>query len=61
MEIWDSTRKHGVADEDILHAVDNPIRYREEEYDGELRVFMIGADRSGFSNSFSFLSTGPPA
>lgn len=43
----DSARKHNIDDADILHALDNPIRYREQEYGGELRVFVIGADRSG--------------
>jgi hypothetical protein len=47
VEIRDSARKHGVADVDILHAIDNPVRYREQEYDGELRVFIIGADTRG--------------
>lgn len=45
--IADGARKHGVDDADIYHALDNPIRYREQEYDGEARVFVIGADRSG--------------
>jgi hypothetical protein len=44
VEIADSARKHGISDEDILHAVRNPmgtIRVLED------RVFFIGADRSG--------------
>lgn len=47
MEITWSARKHGVDDADMLHALDNPIRYREQEYDGEIRVLVIGADRTG--------------
>ena len=47
MWITASARKHGVADPDIIHALDNPIRYREQDYDGETRVLLIGADRAG--------------
>jgi hypothetical protein len=47
MWIEDRARKHGVDDGDILHALRNPSRYREQEYGGETRVFLIGADRSG--------------
>jgi uncharacterized DUF497 family protein len=41
------SRRHGIPDADILQALDNPIRYREQEYDGETRVLVIGADQSG--------------
>ncbi|REJ06422.1 hypothetical protein DY023_06340 [Microbacterium bovistercoris] len=47
MRIAASARKHGVEDADILHALDNMIRYREQEYGGELRIFAIGADHTG--------------
>lgn len=47
MWIADSARKHGIADADIMHALDHPIRYREQEYKGELRIFLIGADCTG--------------
>lgn len=47
MEIVRSARKHGIEDADILHAIDNVIRYREQTYDGEERVFLIGPDRAG--------------
>jgi hypothetical protein len=40
--ITDSARKHGIADEDILHAFRNPIAV----HDHELTVF-IGGDRAG--------------
>lgn len=47
MEIVQSARKHGVDDVDILHAYENAIRTVEYEYDGEDRVLVIGADRTG--------------
>ncbi|CAN5165622.1 hypothetical protein BH09ACT10_BH09ACT10_11290 [soil metagenome] len=47
MEILKSARKHGVDDTDILHAYENAIRIVEYEYNGEDRVLVIGADRSG--------------
>ena len=31
----------------MLHALDNAIRYAEQEYEGELRIFVIGADQTG--------------
>lgn len=46
MRILNSARKHGIADEDIRHALAVPIRYVEQEYDGETRILVIGADRS---------------
>lgn len=42
-----SARKHGVGVDDIFHALDHAIRYREQEYGGELRMLVIGADASG--------------
>lgn len=45
--IDESARKHGVDDADILHAIRHPLRYIEQEYDGELRRLVIGADRAG--------------
>lgn len=47
MHISDSARKHGVDDEDIVHAWENAIRYVEYEYQGEERLLVIGADRHG--------------
>lgn len=44
MEVVDSARKHGVADEDIRHAVQVPLRLLHETDD---RVLVIGADRRG--------------
>lgn len=43
MEIADNARKHGVADEDIEHAVHNAIRVVSQ---GD-RDLYIGADRTG--------------
>jgi N-acetylmuramic acid 6-phosphate (MurNAc-6-P) etherase len=43
VEIADNARKHGVADEDIEHAVRNAIRV----VDGSGRDLYIGADRTG--------------
>lgn len=46
-EVTASARKHGIPEEDIFHALDHPIRYAEQEYQGEVRMLVIGADRSG--------------
>ncbi len=43
MEVADNARKHGVADEDIEHAVRNAIRVFGQ---GD-RDLYIGADRTG--------------
>ena len=47
MDISESARKHGVDDEDIVHAWENAIRFVEYEYQGEERLLVIGADRHG--------------
>ena len=47
MHIEQSARRHGLADEDIRHAWRNALRYVEYEYEGEERLLVIGADRSG--------------
>ncbi|WP_099024341.1 hypothetical protein [Mycolicibacterium palauense] len=47
MEITDSARKHGIADDDILHAWRNQLRYALLEYKGELQYLAIGPDCSG--------------
>ncbi len=44
MQIAGSARRHGVDDEDIRHAVQVPFRWIRQ---GEDRVLIIGADRSG--------------
>jgi hypothetical protein len=38
-----SARKHGVADEDMMHAYHHPIRV----FETRSLVMLIGADRSG--------------
>lgn len=43
----DTSLPLAVCHEEILHALDNAIRYREQEYDGELRLFVIGVDQHG--------------
>ena len=40
--VADSARKHGIDDEDILHAFRNPIAV----YDDDVTVF-VGGDRAG--------------
>jgi uncharacterized DUF497 family protein len=47
VQILDSARKHGVHDDDILHAWENAVRYVEYKYHGEERLLVIGADRHG--------------
>lgn len=47
IRIAPSARKHNISDSGMLHALDHMIRYREQEYDGEVRILVIGADRSG--------------
>jgi uncharacterized DUF497 family protein len=47
VRISESARKHGVDDEDIVHAWENAIRYVEYDYDGDERLLVIGADRHG--------------
>ncbi|MGV8966391.1 MAG: hypothetical protein ACOH2F_08935 [Cellulomonas sp.] len=47
MEIAGGARKHGIADDDILHALRNVLRYIQQDHDGETRLFIIGADRGG--------------
>jgi hypothetical protein len=37
----------GPCTDDILHALRNVLRYIEQDYDGETRLFVIGADRGG--------------
>ncbi|MGH2871487.1 MAG: hypothetical protein ACRDL5_03385 [Solirubrobacteraceae bacterium] len=46
MEIHDSARKHGVADEDILHAVDHALAIEDAGEDPD-RWLVLGPDRPG--------------
>lgn len=47
MEITDSARKHDVADDDMLHAWRNQLRYVLLEYNGELQYLVIGPASDG--------------
>jgi hypothetical protein len=47
VEIRASARKHGIKDEDMLHAWRNALRYVELEYNGEVQLLVIGPDRTG--------------
>lgn len=47
MEITDCARKHGISDDDMLHAWRNQLRYVFLEYQGELQYLAIGPDRTG--------------
>jgi len=38
-----SARKHGVTDEDMLHAYDHPVRV----FEAQGLVMLVGVDRSG--------------
>lgn len=43
MKVADGARKHGILNEDIEHAIRNPLRVVA----GEGRDLVIGADRTG--------------
>jgi hypothetical protein len=45
VEIYESARKHGVSDLDIVHAVDHALVAADEEGTG--KVLHLGPDRSG--------------
>ena len=46
MEIQDSARKHGVADLDILHAIDHALAIEDAGEDPD-RWLLIGPDTAG--------------
>ena len=46
MEIHDSARKHGVADPDILHAIDHALAFEDAGEDPD-RWLLIGPDTAG--------------
>ena len=46
MEIHDSARKHGGADEDILHAIDHALAFEDVSEDPD-RWLLIGPDAAG--------------
>ena len=48
MEINGSARKHGVPDEDIVHAVEQPmVEYEVGDDDPPRRWLVLGPDRAG--------------
>jgi hypothetical protein len=46
VEIHDSARKHGVADEDILHAIDHALAIEDAGEDPD-RWLLLGPDTAG--------------
>ena len=46
VEIHDSARKHGVADEDIVHAIDHALAIEDAGEDPD-RWLLIGPDTAG--------------
>lgn len=46
MEIHESARKHGVADKDILHAIDHALAIEDAGEDPD-RWLVVGPDRAG--------------
>jgi hypothetical protein len=59
-EVAASARKHGIAERDKLHAIDNAVRYAEQEYNGELRMLVIGPDRVGRLLEIVLVPAGEP-
>jgi len=47
VEIHESARKHGIADEDVRHAVDFGLAMYELSNEGPYRWLVLGADRAG--------------
>ena len=45
VEIYESARKHGISDEDILHAVNHALVVADE--DGTSRILYLGPDGAG--------------
>jgi uncharacterized DUF497 family protein len=56
VDIHDSARKHGVADEDILHAIDYALVIEDAGEDPD-RWLVIGPDRAGNLLEVVVLST----
>jgi hypothetical protein len=46
VEIHDSARRHGVADDDILHAIDHALAIEDAGEDPD-RWLLIGPDPAG--------------
>jgi hypothetical protein len=47
VEIGWSARRHGIADEDIIHAWEHAVRLVEYDYNGEERLLVIGPSTLG--------------
>lgn len=48
MDIHESARRHGVSDEDILHAVEHPVAVVDLDPDSDPpKVLVVGPDRAG--------------
>lgn len=47
MDFAFSARKHGISEGDVLHALRHPLVVVRQEFEGELRGFVIGADKVG--------------
>lgn len=60
MEIRQSARKHGVTDAEIMHAIDNAMRYVEYEYHGEDRLLVIGHSGTGRLLELVLVPVGDP-
>ncbi len=46
MEVHDAARRHGIADEDMVHALDNSLAVEDVGEDPD-RWLVLGPDRSG--------------
>lgn len=44
VEIYRSARKHGIADDDIVHAIEHALAIGEQE---DAKTLYLGPDRSG--------------
>jgi hypothetical protein len=44
LEIYASARKHGIAEEDIVHAVEHALAIGEQD---DAKVLYLGSDRAG--------------
>jgi hypothetical protein len=47
VEVRNSARRHGVKDDDMLHAFRNALRVIELEYNGHVQLLVIGPARDG--------------
>lgn len=56
MDVHPSARKHGVVDEDVVHAIDHSLAVEDAGEDPD-RWLVIGADRAGNLLEVIVLST----